>query len=299
MNDPQAFITYAQYNEDVILRALLYDVKHGFYIDVGANYPMRDSATLLFYQKGWRGINIEPVSELYKQLVKHRKRDVNLNCGAGSKQSTLTLREYTETPGHSTFTDSVKTEHGSSEVYRDYDVEIRTLAGIIKEQKIAHIHFLKIDVEGFEYEVIQGNDWNKYRPEIVCVEANNVRLDWRKILTEQDYKLFISDGLNEYYVSKEAWKRTEGFAERVVALDYHALKQHQFEAWSADSRRIDSLQEQLNKSLEQINGLNQQLLAVSRLSLAGRSMPDRIKRSLYGLTVDWVRYHNRQKVSLR
>jgi len=295
MIDQRAFITYAQYNEDVILLALLHDVKQGYYIDVGANHPVRDSVTFLFYQRGWRGVNIEPVKELYDQLVKHRKRDVSLNCGAGSKRGTLTLREYTETQGHSTFVDLVKTDHDVSEPYHDYDVEVKALAQIIKEQGNPHISFLKIDVEGFEYEVIKGNDWEKYRPEIVCVEANNVKQDWSQILTDHAYTLFIFDGLNEYYIAKEAWRRTEGFAERVVKLDYFALKQHQFNAWSADNRQANLLQVQLDESVERINELRQQLLTIGRLSLAGRSMPDRIRRSLYGLTIDWLRYRNKLK----
>jgi len=293
--DERAIVTYAQYNEDIVLLALLYDVERGFYIDVGANHPTRDSVTLLFYRRGWRGVNVEPISELYDQLVKLRKRDVNLNCGAGSKHGVLTLREYTKTQGHSTFVDSMKADHTVDMPYRDYDVEIKTLATIINEQGAPHVHFLKIDVEGFEYEVIKGNDWEKYRPEVVCVESNNIRQDWRKILTSRNYALFIFDGLNEFYVAKEAWWRTEGFAERVIALDYNTLKQHQFDAWRADNKHIDSLQEQLNKSSEQINELNQQMLAVGRLSLSGKSMLGRVKRSIYGLTIDWLRYRNQPR----
>jgi len=293
MIDRRTLVTYAQYNEDIILLALLHDVEKGFYIDVGANHPIIDSVTLLFYRRGWHGINIEPVRELYGQLVRYRKRDVNLNCGAGSKSGALTLREYTETPGHSTFADSVKADHDVNKLYHDYDVDVKVLAKIIKEQGSPHVHFLKVDVEGFEYEVIKGSDWEKYRPEVICVEANNIKQNWRQILISHDYILFISDGLNEYYIAKEAWKRTEGFAERVIKLDYHTLKQHQFDVWSADDRQIDLLQAQLNESAERINELKQQLLVVSRLSLAGRSMPDRIRRSLYGLTIDWLRYRNK------
>ncbi len=67
-------ITYAQYNEDIILKALLYDVKKGFYVDVGANDPDDDSVTKLFYQNGWNGINIEPIESLHKELIRSRPK---------------------------------------------------------------------------------------------------------------------------------------------------------------------------------------------------------------------------------
>ena len=73
MIDPKRIITYSQYNEDIILTALLSDIKKGFYVDVGANYPETDSVTKKFYLSGWSGINIEPIETLHKQLVRKRQ----------------------------------------------------------------------------------------------------------------------------------------------------------------------------------------------------------------------------------
>jgi len=76
MNLTAPFPSYAQYNEDIILLALLYDVEKGFYVDVGANYPVIDSVTKLFYQHGWRGINIEPYLNC---IVKLKKIDLKIS----------------------------------------------------------------------------------------------------------------------------------------------------------------------------------------------------------------------------
>ena len=54
------FVSYAQNFEDVILWRALHDVTPGFYIDIGANSPTIDSVTKAFYERGWRGINVEP-----------------------------------------------------------------------------------------------------------------------------------------------------------------------------------------------------------------------------------------------
>ena len=55
------FISYAQNFEDVILWRAFKNLQNGFYVDVGANDPINDSVTQAFYEKGWRGINIEPI----------------------------------------------------------------------------------------------------------------------------------------------------------------------------------------------------------------------------------------------
>lgn len=293
MIDPKAVTTYAQYKEDIILAALLDDVKKGFYVDVGANYPLVDSVTQYFYQRGWHGINIEPLKSLYDQLVRDRPRDVNLNLGAGEKKGSLTFREFIDNPGHSTFDAAQMTQHGAGVPHSDYAVDVKTLKDIFSEYKPDHIHFIKIDVEGFEYQVVAGNDWRRYRPEVICIEANHVSDDWRPILTRHKYKLFIFDGLNEYYVAQESWSRTKNFAERVIALDYHALRQHQQESWAADSRELTRLHGMAQAQQELIQSLQKQatgLRAQARLSLHNRSWPARFKRAVYGLTIDWLRY---------
>lgn len=296
MIDPKALTTYAQYNEDLILLALLHDVKTGFYVDVGANYPIIDSVTKIFYDKGWTGINIEPIESLYQQFLKTRPKDINLRCGAGKEAGKATLREYTDISGHSTFNLQQKKQHDKSLKYTDYEVSIRTLKDIFEEYKTKHIHFLKIDVEGFEYEVVAGNDWSQYRPEIICIEANHESGNWRQIIDKNSYRFFIADGLNEYYVADEAWQRTDGFAERIIEMDYHALKQHQWQSWSQDSKAVEELSQIVTVHDESIKIAHrhiQELESLAGLSLKNRPYLSRLKRSAYGLTLDWVKFKRR------
>lgn len=293
MIDPKAVTTYAQYNEDLILLALLHDVKKGFYIDVGANYPTTDSVTKLFYDKGWTGINIEPIKSLHEELQRERPKDVNIQSGIGAKSGSATFREYPSASGHSTFDTKQKAAHDKSLKFKEYEVPIKTLEDVFKQNNVQHVHFLKIDVEGFEHEVVAGNDWKKYRPEVLCIEANHVSQDWEKILNDNKYRLFISDGLNKYYLEEGVWNRTDGFVERVIKLDYHALKQHQYQSWSQDSKDQQKLHKMVADQQDAIGSLNNnvhRLEAQSSLSLHGRSYPSRLKRTMYGLTIDWLKF---------
>ena len=233
MIDPKAIVSYSQYKEDIILSALLYNVKNGFYIDIGANYDTVDSVTKYFYDLGWTGVNIEPIKALYDVLVKNRPKDINLDCGIGDKRGVATFREYVGLSGHSTFDSDQKKEHNKT-AHKDYEVEIKTLVDVFEENKIKEVDFIKIDVEGFEYSVVNSGDWSKYRPKVICIEANHNKKtkNWRAILEKNNYTLFIFDGLNEYYIRSESWDLTNDFSSRIVDLDYHSLRQHQWQSWS-------------------------------------------------------------------
>ena len=51
----------------------------GVYVDVGANDTINGSVTKALYLAGWRGVNIEPLEDKFKDLVKDRPEDVSLN----------------------------------------------------------------------------------------------------------------------------------------------------------------------------------------------------------------------------
>lgn len=198
-------VSYAQNREDIILSAFFDKNEEGFYVDVGANDPTHESVTKYFYDRGWHGINIEPIPKLHKKLATSRPRDINLQIGAGPAPSKAELHYYPRGDGLSTMSESMASGYEAkpnefTERPEVITVDVQPLKTVFKEHlKEGGIQFMKVDVEGFEYEALSGNDWKKYRPEIVCVEANHVDKDWRPLLTGNGYSLVFFDGLNEYY----------------------------------------------------------------------------------------------------
>lgn len=205
------FISYAQNYEDVMLWRALKHVERGFYIDVGAWSPDQDSVTRAFYEKGWHGINVEPNPEFNAQLCARRPRDINLKLAVGDREAVLTMN-FLGNPGLSTLDDGIAQKHQAAgwKVNRQ-EVEVTTLAAIWQAHVPAgqEVHFLKVDVEGYEEAVLKGNDWQKYRPWVVVVEATlpmsqvESHDKWEHILLDAGYQYAYADGLNRFYVAQE------------------------------------------------------------------------------------------------
>lgn len=215
-------VYYSQNREDLILAALFSDTKRGFYVDVGAHHPTEDSVTKYFYDKGWKGINIEPQQKQFDLLKDERPNDINLQIGIADKPGHLILRSY-ESSGLSTFAESLKKAYSEKDSsgpggHKDLKTRIETLGNVFNEQHVKKIHFLKIDVEGMEYEVLAGNDWKKYRPEVICIESNHILKDWHDLIKGHGYVFAFFDGLNEYFVAKEAESRTALFRKKFPEL---------------------------------------------------------------------------------
>jgi FkbM family methyltransferase len=206
------FVTYAQNFEDLMLWRALRHVEDGFYIDVGAADPDEDSVTRAFYDRGWRGINIEPTPEHFSALSAARPRDITLQCLVGAQSGNGLLHHFADT-GLSTTINSFAGRHvadGRAETI--LSLPILTLAEICQKHATSTVHFLKIDVEGGEAEVLRGADFSVYRPWIVVVEATEPGSQvenwsgWEQLLISAGYQFVWFDGLNRFYVTQERFE---------------------------------------------------------------------------------------------
>jgi len=207
---PRAFVSYAQNAEDVLLWRALRSVSEGFYIDVGAFDPLLHSVTQAFYERGWNGINIEPVPERCALFQTARPRDVNLALAVSDHEGTATFHEVVGT-GLSTLDSAASEAHarGGREVVARR-VPLTTLSAICREHARGEIHFLKVDAEQSEREVLAGADLATFRPWIILVEATvpesavPSHVEWEPFLLANRYRFLFFDGVNRYYAREES-----------------------------------------------------------------------------------------------
>jgi FkbM family methyltransferase len=203
-------ISYAQNFEDVMLARVFAGRDNGFYVDVGAADPVNLSVTKWFYDLGWSGLNIEPNTKLFERLAADRPRDINLNCGVGATASKALFFEP-DVGELSSFDSHVRDNAESSGVPGSTrTVAVTPLTDLLKLHCPGrNIDFLKIDVEGWEFEVLKGLDLSRYRPIVILIEATVPQtqiesyMEWEPRVLSANYSLVYFDGVNRFYLANE------------------------------------------------------------------------------------------------
>ena len=233
------FLTYAQNCEDVLLWRALCHVQNGFYIDVGANDPVAHSVTKAFYDAGWRGINIEPLPAYHAAFAAQRAGDVNLSIAAGAADGRITLFDVPAVHGWASSDPAVaKLHRAEGYAVTELTVPVRTLANVCAEHAPAEIHFLKVDVEGFEGEVLKGMDFARWRPWVLVIEAtlpnsrHTSHAGWEHLVTAHNYRFAWFDGLNRYYVAGEHPELMDALSVQPNVFD-DFISYHLDAAWKA------------------------------------------------------------------
>ena len=217
------FLSFSQNFEDFRLSRALSGIESGFYIDIGAYDPILDSVSAHFYEKGWRGINVEPVTEKFEKYASLRDEDLTLNLLIGKSEGEEVFYEILGT-GLSTMDFEI-----SSKIIKYQKIsrlaKVITLDALLDMSPNEDIHWMKIDVEGSEEQVLNGWVENKKRPWVIVLEATIPSTQIRKSYKDNaslinfGYKLAYFDGLNEYFVHDQHLDLFDSFATPISIFD--------------------------------------------------------------------------------
>lgn len=194
--DPFVALAYAQDGEDMVLRRLVGQQAEGFYVDVGAHDPFRFSNTCYFHRRGWGGINIDADPDAISAFRRARPHDVNLCVGVSDTPGRMIFHRFNE-PALNTFDAELAAERVRMPAYRiteRIEAPIRRLDDILAEHLPPGqaIDMLSIDVEGQDAQVLASNDWSRFRPRFLLVEA--LRISFGALPEQASYRLATSVG---------------------------------------------------------------------------------------------------------
>jgi len=202
----------SQYEEDTILASLL--TGPGMYVDVGASHPQECSNTWRFYQRGWRGLLIDPLPETWYGLLRHRPEDHLFPVACSNTNGTATLRMY-----HSVST--LREDWPIPDDNELLDIETMRLSDILSLFPTIRdcARLLSVDVEGLERQVLEGNDWSTFRPEVVVCEyrmydseslGHDTSCEYSSILCDAGYHLLLQTDLNQIWTLPRQTQSTKG-----------------------------------------------------------------------------------------
>lgn len=201
------FRSYSQWGEDAVLSQFLHE-NFGTYLDIGSGHPINGNNSYFLYQRGWRGILVDPIQRNYEANKKFRTKDIAILALVSNKATKTKFWEFKN------YSISTSEKDRAKKLIKDgyplessYFMESLSLARIF-EQSVSQFgeipKLISIDVEEHELSVLKSNDWSKYSPRVICIEILNENLldlsEAHNFLFKRNYALRASVGNSQIFV---------------------------------------------------------------------------------------------------
>jgi len=93
------------------------------------------------------------------------------------------------------------------------EMELRRLDSVLSEYRgDGGIDFLSVDTKGYDLDVLESNDWSRFKPTAVCIESVRHRDDdagdenhagCERLLLKNHYRKAHDNGLNSIFILKD------------------------------------------------------------------------------------------------
>jgi FkbM family methyltransferase len=155
----------------------------GYFVEAGANDGYTQSNTYYLERvRGWRGLLIEPVPELFEQARRERTASSVQNYAlvAPEQSGSLTTMRFA---GLMSIVAGVRGDADADREYVDaafalganesYEVSVegKTLSELLSAENDPEIDLLSLDLEGYEHVALRGLDLDRHQPRFILLEA--------------------------------------------------------------------------------------------------------------------------------
>jgi hypothetical protein len=185
--NPATNLSFSQWGEDLVLDHLFYvhppvrDASSpGWYVDFGCFHPLKYSNTMLLSLRGWTGLNVDANPDTIALFNRHRPRDINVHSGIGPENTTGTFYRFANEAASTLSAAQAKTwqQDNGWQLKETSSVQIRTPNSLLAEYVPSDrkIDFLNIDLEGFDRDIVEAIDFDRYQPEVIAVELQYLEI---------------------------------------------------------------------------------------------------------------------------
>jgi len=191
---------YSQFGQDKwILGAVFPGVKNGYFVDVGSADGTVNSNSKALEDLGWTGVAIDPFPTnwstrkclLFREVVSRRKGD------------TVVFRVSGEVGG---IEESLGKYRASTDKDPTVQLTTTTIADVLERARAPrYIHYLSLDVEGAEYEVLQAFPFSTHEVGAFTIEHNQEepkRSLVRSLLESKGYRFVRQHVVEDWYVKR-------------------------------------------------------------------------------------------------
>jgi FkbM family methyltransferase len=224
---PEENVNQAEGDVDRIVRQRFFPAQEsGVFVEVGAAKPNYISMSALYRALGWQVIAIEPnpvFCDLHRSAGypvlqyacgDHDEDDVDFcvvnSKGARYKNGEVSFESFSSLAIKDSFA-SLNPEMDITKI----KVKLRRLDTILAAHapEVGEIDFLCIDVEGWELEVLDGLDLERYRPRVMVIENYFRDRKYRKYMRARGYRLWKCIRPNDIYTREpvSVMERVAGF----------------------------------------------------------------------------------------
>jgi len=211
--------SYSQLGEDLITDFIFKNLKieKPTYIDIGANDPIKLNNTYFLYKKGSRGICVEPDPELFKKIKEKRKKDICINIGIGIKENKKADYYMMSSKVLSTFSKEEAENLISTtnqKIEKILQIPLLPLDKVVRENFNNETpNFMSLDTEGFDFEILKSIDFERFRPEVICVETLTYTEDKTErketevidFMLQEGYYVHADTYINTIFVDRQKW----------------------------------------------------------------------------------------------
>jgi FkbM family methyltransferase len=163
---------HSQFGEEWMIRDFFNGRRDGVFVDVGASdYKEFNNTYYLEKELGWSGLAIDPLRQFEEGYRLNRPRTrfhpLFVSDQSNEQAKIFFLKNRTRvTSSNAEFT----AKYGNDAV--ELSSPTVTLNDLLAAEQIAKIDFLSMDIELAEPKALAGFDIQRFRPELVCIEAH-------------------------------------------------------------------------------------------------------------------------------